>query len=205
MDHLPPIVLECPECGEKYLISRNSTTPFEQATTFSDGFYIDEINWRTPLIIGCVTCELGFFPQCGKIIAEPDWKEFHEKWSHLKKAEPPTAGSLAIELRIRKNMEPEVEKALRREFWYAGSHSENGRKLMLKNEKFKKYWNESLIKLEELLSADLKEEVILKAEINRQLRKFDQCFKLLKNDNSQLAAQIKTQAQDKNSIIFQFS
>ena len=112
MEHLPPIVLECPECGEKYLVSRYSNLPSEKAILFSDGFFIDDLNWRTPLIIGCVTCELGFFPQNGKIVAEPDWDEFYTVWSEIKKAQPPTPGALALELRARKKMTLFEEVAL---------------------------------------------------------------------------------------------
>lgn len=204
MQNLPPIVLECPECGEQYLISRESYTPSEEATLFSDGYFIDNENWRTPEIIGCVTCELGFFRSCGKLVAEPDWDEFQEKWSKLKKAEPPTAGSLALELRARKNMTLEVEKALRKEFWYSGNHTETGRMLMSKNKKFKTYWNESLEKYVELLS-DSEEDLHLKAECHRQLGNFELCIQLISHSNSALAKAIVAKAEQKDSKVFQLN
>jgi len=205
MNQLPPIVLECPECGEKYLISRESFNPSENATIFSDGYFIDEINWRTPSVIGCVTCELGFFPQNGKVIAEPDWDDFNENWAHIKKAEPPTAGSLALELRARRNMNIETEKALRIEFWYAGRHSETGRILFSKNEKFKKFWTESLIRLEEILSVEFENELLLKAEINRQLMQFEKCVELLSNSENSIAKKIIEQAQLQNPELFKIN
>lgn len=190
MDVLPPIVLECPECGEKYLISRQSENPSEKAIRFSDGFYVDQINWRTPMIIGCITCELGFFPENGKLIAEPDWDEFQHYWSDLKKAEPPTAGALAIELRVRKKLLPEKELALRTEFWYAGNHSELGRMLKLKNEKFRNYWTESLVQLERIIPDASEDSLLLKAEINRQLGEFDKCITLINDHASVKAKQV---------------
>ena len=203
MNQLPPIVLECPECGEKYLISRESYTPSENATVYSDGYFMDSVNWRTPLIIGCVTCELGFFPENGKIIAEPQsWEEFNENWAHIKKAEPPTAGSLALELRARNNMKPEAELALRKEFWYSGNHSETGRMLMTKNPKFKKFWTESLMKLESMLSLNDEKELILKAEINRQLGNFDQTQQLLSGLKHPLAKAISQKATEKDTALF---
>lgn len=201
----PPIVLECPECGEKYLIFRESYTPSENATLFSDGYFIDDLNWRTPKIIGCVTCELGFFPEKGKIIAEPGWDEFHEKWTHIKKAEPPTAGSLALELRARKNIDPIAELAIRLEFWYSGNHSETGRLLLAKNEKFRIFWNESLIRLEELLSPNLEDQLLVKAEINRQLKNFDQCISLLSENKHPLGQSIQLKAKDHISALFTFN
>ncbi|MFA9390719.1 MAG: hypothetical protein ACERKD_12980 [Prolixibacteraceae bacterium] len=205
MNQLPPIVLECPECGEKYLISRDSYTPSEKAILFSDGFFIDEISWRTPLIIGCVTCELGFFPQKGKIVAEPEsWEDFNENWAHIKKAEPPTSGSLALELRARKNMDHTDELALRKEFWYSGNHSETGRLLMSKNVKFKKFWIESLEKLEDMLEDNDQKETLLKAEINRQLGNFERCIQLLTNRNEPTAIKIKQKAEAKNTALFSF-
>jgi hypothetical protein len=122
----PPTVLECPECGERYLVMPESDKLSDNATLFSDGFYIDMLNWRTPGIIGCVTCELGFFPQMGKIIATPSWDEYYQNWSHIKKAEPPTAGALAIELRTRRNMDIETEKIIRKELWFSANHTETG-------------------------------------------------------------------------------
>jgi len=203
--HQPPIVLECPECGEKYLISRESNTPSENATIFSDGFFIDELNWRIPKIIGCVTCELGFFPEKGKIIEKPGWNEFHEKWSQIKKAEPPTAGSLALELRARKNIDPMDELALRLEFWFSGNHTENGRMLLTKNEKFSTFWNESLMKLENLLSPNIEDQRLVKAEINRQLKRFDQCISLLSGMNHPMGKSIQQKAENQISNLFTFN
>lgn len=205
MNHLPPIVLECPECGEKYLVSRESYTPSEHATVYSDGYFMDSVNWRTPLIIGCVTCELGFFPETGKVIAEPaTWEEFNENWSHIKKAEPPTAGSLALELRARRKMKPAEELALRKEFWYSGNHSETGRMLMKKNPKFKKYWIESLEILETLLSENDEKELLLKAEINRQLGNFEKTIQLLSGAKQTIAKGIIEKAGKQDASLFMF-
>ena len=202
MQQLPPIVLECPECGEKYLISRDSYSPSEQAIIYSDGFFFDETNWRTPYIIGCVTCELGFFPENGKIIAKPDWDEFHEEWSQVKKAEPPTAGSLALELRARKKMSRSEELALRTEFWYSGLHAETGRLLMSKNKKFKQFWEDSLDKLEAILTTDNAKDLLLKAEINRQLGRFSTSIDLLNKLEDPIAKQIVENARKQNSALF---
>ena len=196
-----PIVIECPECGEQYLISKSANQPSESATIYSDGYYTDEVNWRTPGIIGCVTCELGFEPSIGIIIDEPDWDTFEEKWSQVKKAEPPTAGALALELRVRKNMERDFEIALRQEFWYSAIHTETGRLLMSKNRKFKAYWIESLQKLEALLSVR-ENEILRKAEINRQLGNFNACIELLKGNTNTTAMQIVEKANQKDSLVF---
>ncbi len=149
-DLKPPIVLECPECGEQYLISQN-IQPSEEAMLFSDGFFTDTNTWRTPRIIGCVTCELGFFPAAGKLIATPNWSDFNAKWSHLKKASPPTAGALVLELRVRKNLNIDQEIAIRTELWYATNHTTKGQELLSKNEKFKAFCIQSLNKLETLI------------------------------------------------------
>lgn len=205
MNQLPPIVLECPECGEHYLISRTSALPSERANLYSDGFFIDQIHWRTPLIIGCVTCELGFFPEKGKLIAEPDWDEFNEKWCDIKKAEAPTAGSLALELRARRNMNTSEELALRREFWYAGTHSETGRLLMSRNKKFEQFWLSSLVQLEVMTGTESNEALLLKAEMNRQLGRFDQCIELLKNLHDEQGRQIAEKAGKKENGVFVFN
>jgi hypothetical protein len=200
---LPPIVLECPECGEKYLVTNELNLPSEKATLFSDGFYIDEQTWRTPGIIGCVTCELGFFPQKGKIIATPDRDEFYQKWATIKKAEPPSAGALALELRSRRNMNVETEKIIRKEFWYAANHSETGRILMANNEKFRNFWMNSLIRYEELLDFDNPEQRIIKAEINRNLSRFEICLSLLEGVSGILPEAIRKEAFKGNYTVFQ--
>jgi hypothetical protein len=199
----PPIVLECPECGEKYLISNESNQPSENAIFFSDGFYIDNEVWRTPGIIGCVTCELGFCPVKGKIIATPIWEEFYKCWAHLKKAEPPTAGSLALELRTRRNMEIETEKLIRKEFWYSVNHSEAGKVLMETNEKFKSLWNNSLIRYEELIDLNKTGERIIKAEINRNLGRFETCLSVLEGVTGHLPELIRQEAFKERNTIFQ--
>lgn len=203
MNQSPPIVLECPECGEKYLISRESYSPSEKAILYSDGYVLDTINWRTPSIIGCITCELGFFPENGKKIAEPNWEEFNEKWADIKQAEPPSAGSLVLELRARKNMYPNAEKALRTELWYAGNHTQAGKYLLSKNEKFKIFWIESLSKLEGLLVVSNENELFLKAEINRQLMHFDSCISLLTKNEGSFAQLIIQQAKNQNEKLFE--
>jgi hypothetical protein len=200
---LTPIVLECPECGEKYLVSNESNLLSEKEILFSDGFYFDEQIWRTPGIIGCVTCELGFFPQKGKIIATPDWEDFNQNWAHLKKAEPPTAGALALELRARKNMNIETEKIIRKEFWYAANHTEPGRALFANNEKFRNYWISSLIRYEEILNSENPDEIMIKAEINRNLGRFETCLSLLKGISDNLSEAIITEALKGNGSIIQ--
>ena len=199
----PPIVLECPECGEKYLVSNESNLLSDKAILFSDGFYIDEQTWRTPGIIGCVTCELGFFPQKGKIIAKPNWEEYYQNWAHLKKAEPPTAGALALELRARRNMNIETEKIIRKEFWYAANHTETGRALFANNEKFRNYWISSLIRFEELLDNNNPDEIIIKAETNRNLGRFETCISLLEGISDNISEVIRSEALNGNSSIFQ--
>ena len=185
MQNVPPIVLECPECREKYLVIDEPNLPSENAICFSDGFYYDEQTWRTPGIIGCVTCELGFFPKNGKVIATPDWDDFYENWFHIKKAEPPTAGSLALELRARKKIDPVSEKIIRKEFWYSVNHTETGKVLFSRNTKFRDFWMESLTRLEKIMSPDIDVEKIIKAEINRNLGRFDICLELFGTEDKE--------------------
>jgi hypothetical protein len=203
MQCLPPIVLECPECGEKYLVSNESNLPSENVILFSDGFYIDDQIWRTPGIIGCVTCELGFLQQKGKVIATPGWDEFHKNWSHIKKAEPPTAGALVLELRTRRNMDIETEKLIRKEFWYAANHTEKGMTLFSKNEKFRNFWFESLSRYEELLGTEYPDERLIKAEINRNLDRFDTCISLLEGISEVFPEKIRQEALKGNCSVFQ--
>lgn len=111
MELLPPVILECPDCGEIYFIGNPlNNKPSEKRITFSDGFFIDDLNPRIPGIIGCITCELGFFTENGKTVANPTWYEFNQKWKHIKRAEPPTAGNLALELRTRRKMDKKAKK-----------------------------------------------------------------------------------------------
>jgi hypothetical protein len=205
LQHLPPIVVECPSCGERYLISHEQNSLSEKAIFYSDCFYSDEFNWRTPEIIGCVTCELGFLPQAGKIIATPDWNDFYKNWSHLKQAQPPTAGALVLELRARRNMEPAIEKILRKELLYSGLHTEAGRALLANNMKFKSFWFASLERFEELLVLNTEEERMLKAEVNRQLGRFEQCLSIIDQLQGKQPEAIKKEAQKGNSLLFQIT
>lgn len=202
---LPPIVLECPECGEKYLVANEANLLSEKAICYSDGFYIDDQIWRTPGIIGCVTCELGFCPTKGKIIATPTWDEFYQKWSHIKKAEPPTAGTLALELRARRNMDVETEKLIRKEFWYAANHTETGRMLRANNEKFRNFWITSLVRFEEILDFNNPQETITKAEVNRNLGRFETCLSILEGISGILPDAIREEALKRNCSVFQLN
>jgi len=202
MNNLPPIVIECPTCGERYLLPDPDNTPSEKRIAFSDGYFSDPEVWRVPGIIGCTTCELGFLPVKGKIVAQPDWIEFHSKWSGLKKAEPPLANALALELRVRKTMGPELERMLRVELWYAGTHTENGSKLLQYNTRFSDLWYKNLTLLEILVDGENSQERLLKAEINRQLGNFDACIKWLEGQNTYDATRIKEMALDKNPGVF---
>jgi hypothetical protein len=204
MQHLPPIVVECPSCGERYLILRENV-PSEKAIIFSDGFYTDEYSWRTPGIIGCVTCELGFIPQNGKVIATPDWDDFYTNWSHLKQAQPPAAGALVLELRARRIMDSGLEKIIRKELWYSALHTESGRSLLTNNPKFRSFWLSSLERFEYLLDISSDEERILKAEANRQLGRFEQCLTIIDELHGKLPEAIKAQALKGNSLLFELS
>lgn len=199
--HLPPLVVECPSCGERYLISRDPYIPSGKSTLFSDGYYTDEYSWRTPGIVGCITCELGFLPRDGKVIATPDWDDFYKNWSHLKQAQPPTAGALVLELRSKRNIEPFTEKAIRKELWYSALHTETGRALLTNNPKFKNFWLSSLVRLEELLDILENDERLIKAEVNRQLGQFEQCLDLIDTMQGKLADTIKAEAGKRNSLL----
>jgi hypothetical protein len=201
MQHLPPIVIECPTCGERYLVSREPNTPSDKAIFYSDGYYTDEFIWRTPGIIGCVTCELGFVPQNGKIVATPEWDEFYRDWSHIKQAQPPASGALVLELRARRNMETAIEKTLRKELWYSALHTEAGRALFSNNAKFRNFWNESLERFDELLDPSNDEERLLKAEVNRQLGRFEQCLSIIGLLQGKIPDAISTEAQKKSSTV----
>ncbi|MBN1767443.1 MAG: hypothetical protein JXR50_13200 [Prolixibacteraceae bacterium] len=193
-------VLECPECGEQYIVSPRGNLPSEAATLFSDGFFIenDDSNWRTPLIIGCVTCELGFMPQAGKVIAKGSLYELLEKYPGIKKATPPTAGALVLDLRARTKISESEEIAIRRELWYAALHTEKGRALLQCNKKFVAFFHQNLMRLINRVS-----DTLLQAEIYRQTGAFDQCLDLLQNDSETMAKQIGQQANAKNSMVFQ--
>ena len=203
MSILAPIVIECPTCGEKYLLSRN--LPSENAILFSDGYFIDEENWRTPGLIGCVTCELGFFSEKGKIIAEPDSSDFQKYWLQLKRAEAPSASALILELRTRRKMSLKDEKIIRQELWYAVNHTAKGQQLILQNARFHAFCIDSLERLENLLSGEKSEELLLKAEVNRQLGNFDKCIGILNSENSSLAKNIREAAANENRMILRVS
>ena len=199
MSILAPIVIECPTCGEKYLLSRN--LPSENAILFSDGYFFDEENWRTPGLIGCVTCELGFFSEKGKVIAEPDSSDFQKYWSQLKRAEAPSASALILELRTRRKMSLKEEKIIRQELWYAVNHTAKGQQLISQNARFHAFCIDSLERLENLLSGEKSEELLLKAEINRQLGNFDKCIGILNSETSSLAKNIREAAANENRMI----
>ena len=201
MNSLAPIVIECPTCGEKYLLSRN--LPSEKATFFSDGFFIDEENWRTPGLIACVTCELGFYSENGKIVTEPSWDDFQKYWSHLKKAEAPSASALILELRTRRKMDLKQEKIIRQELWYSVSHTEMGQKLITQNPRFQAFCVDNLNRLENLFSEDNSNELLLKAELNRELGNFEKCIDLLNSEKSSLSGRICEAASNKSDQIFQ--
>lgn len=197
-----PVVIECPSCGERYLIWNEMSELPKGTTYYSDGYFISENKWRTPGIIGCVTCELGFTPQSGKIIATPNREEFYQNWSHMKPAQPPTTGALVLELRARKTMDVSMEKILRKELWYSTSHTTAGKNLLENNAKFRNFWNESMIRLESLFDCSKPDEVLLKAEINRQLGRFEQSLELLLSEKGNVAEAIRNASQSKNSTLF---
>jgi hypothetical protein len=200
-------VLECPECGEQYIISAATDSPSETATLFSDGFYTENVDtrWRTPLIIGCVTCELGFMPEKGKQIATGTLDELLEKFPAIKKAMPPAAGTLVLDLRARKNMETVEETAIRREFWYAALHTEKGQGLLQRNKKFKAFYNQNIEKLIEIIPTKNDAGLLLKGELLRQNGCFDKALAVLQKTRSEHARQIEKKARANETNTFQMN
>jgi hypothetical protein len=136
------------------------------------------------------------------VIAQPDWETFYAKWSHLKKAEPPAAGALALEIRVRKVMTPETETVIRKELWYAGNHTGSGKHLRINNPKFNLFWLENLKRLEEIHPDINFDDRLLKAEMNRQLGNMETCLLLLASLNSAIANQIRSQSTGNNLVPF---
>ena len=95
-----------------------------------------------------------------------------------------------------------MEKILRKELWYSTSHTTAGKNLLENNAKFRNFWNESIVRLESLFDCSKPDEVLLKAEINRQLGRFDQSLELLSSENGNVAEAIRNASLDKNSALF---
>ena len=70
----------------------------------------------------------------------------------------------------------------------------NSNIIFQKNEKFRKFWTESLIRLNEIMPLTDEKSVLLKADINRQLGLFQNSIDLLKGIENPLASQISEYA-----------
>ncbi len=169
------IAFECPYCcvNLSHSIPTNSTA--EDAIFYSDGFAIGPHLPKVSKLVQCPVCDEVFFYELLEIQLD-----LNEKESYTEAVEP--SMEHYFELLNTKELSHDQQIYLRKELWYYGTHHPVGSDALLNHPDFKMRWIENLENLEALLDAENPEQILLKAEANRHLGRFDRCLELLESN-----------------------
>ena len=96
---------------------------------------------------------------------------------------------------------------MRKLFWYLGSHNLSGDELLINDYHFKIDWLDNLEFFEALLDEQYPEEILLKAEANRQLGRFERALELVnlapQTDDKRLINKLRKKIKRQNTELFE--
>jgi DNA-directed RNA polymerase subunit RPC12/RpoP len=198
------IIYKCPNCGKKVynpsLISGNNLG----AELYSDGKQIAPMLPEFPTVTQCPDCGTLFrLTEPNQIGVSEPWEEIDDDIAEAKQLS--IKGNLkAIEQEFFDDNTGEVE--FRINIWHLFNDRVRKGKPLFKNDADKKVWEDNLHKLLDLLDRDVTNEMIMAAEVYRNLGKFDECMSLITkiaNPNMNwLTEKFKIGCEKQNTLVF---
>lgn len=176
----PTIIRECPHCGiqmkQKTIISGNTFG----ATLWSDGKQVAPMLPRPPYYICCKMCRNIIMLQDVRKVAEIEWNERDEKYSKAAFIEFPTFME-----NIRATEVISDKKLARTMTMYSYNDFSRDHKEDAITPEIQKLHEHNIYELESLLDKSIPEDLIIKAEINRYLGRFDRTAEILESITDQ--------------------
>ncbi len=172
----PTQLIECPTC--KSLMKKPgwlSGNTFG-AKIYSDGKKVAEMLPNFPQITKCKKCNNIFWVKDAKVIGEFEWgNKISQEWEAA-----PELGFLSIEdyhsaLNSDLSIDKNHELYFRKNIWWSFNDRQRNDLPFFNNDEERQLWFENLKKLCELLDENNTEQQIMKAEVYRNLGRFDDC------------------------------
>lgn len=199
----PDYIIACPYCGENVRKQSLMSANTFGAACWSDGFMMAPMYPDLPLVVRCQNCQGFYNAETAKEIKElpfdgsNDDKQEIAYVGHLKPEEYPHA--LASDV----STNPDIEKYLRTRYWWEMNHKCRFRSKAKHGFAVKQQqYVENLLALLGLLQED---QILMRAEILRNLQRFDECIELLSNAESEeenIAKQMLAHAKKHNALVF---
>ena len=172
----PDIILECPLCKEPFAMRSMNSGNTAGGQRWTDG-KIDLPMWlETPMLVKCPGCHGLIRTKDVEKVGERQWGDDASKWRNTRWAEC-LAEEDYLQIIAAEKPSGQEERYLRHHAWWAANDA-----FRTNNEKvcsFSPGQEANLLVLANNARMDSPEERLLKAEIFRELKRFDDCLALL--------------------------
>lgn len=198
----PDYIISCPYCGEhvrkQSLISANTFG----ATFWSDGFMIAPMYPDLPLVVRCRNCRGFYNANTARVVREIPLNGTYDSGQnaiyieHLKPEDYPEVLASPLALNT------DIERYLRTRYWWEMNHSHRFHgKSKFRFAVRKKQYVENLLALLGLLDEN---QMLMKAEILRNLKRFNECIEILNTncEEEDIVRQMLSHANKHNAKIF---
>lgn len=199
----PDYIIACPHCKtyarKRSLMSANTFG----AKIWSDGFLIAMMFPDLPLVVRCTKCRKFYDTSKSQIIKEIYLSDEDDEFSGIEYVEHPEPGGYAEALQSEIANDPEMEFYLRKRHLWEMNHFFRKKRKSGEDPDWKREAYDQ--NLNRLLHLCADEDIIFRAELLRCLGKFEECISVLNDageDESEIAGQIRNQAEKKNRDVF---
>jgi hypothetical protein len=176
----PAEIIECPACKSLMQVPSLMSGNTFGAKFYSDGKRVAAMLPDFPKITKCKKCKTIFWVKDATVLGLNEWgNPNHEKWYYAPRVSFLKMEDYQSALELPVNKDKESELIIRKKIWWLFNDRLRKKRPLLKNEAERELWVENLNKLSVLFDETEIEQQILKAEVFRNLGRFDECNKLI--------------------------
>lgn len=207
----PNYIYKCPKCSNYLKRGSNVSGNTFGATLYSDGKMIAPMLPEFPDLTKCEKCDtILWLSDMEKIGTCEEWdnKKCKPEWKNASKVEFLGVNDLVrfLELDSVKN-DKEKERIVRQEIWWAFNDRIRAGNEIFIQETDEDLWRQNCLRLIELFDdmTDINQ-VIMTAELYRNLGKFDECIKLMDSvdkDYDWIIQKFKSECANKNKLLIE--
>lgn len=179
----PPVIRECPHCHMALLFPRFNQGSLRQASVWTDGrltgpWIPDELQ-----LVGCPFCGESFWTRQSQELGIATDSMAQQNWPEARLADELDAAGILAAIATGHGDTPRKERYLRMHAWWRdGDRRREGVAKELETAALDEAMLANLRRLYGLLDEESSDDRLMKAEIARQLGRFDESLHLLKHD-----------------------
>jgi hypothetical protein len=197
----PPVIRECPGCRKALIQATTMSGNTFGAKVWTDGRMLAPMLPDRPWLVKCPACRVLFWVDEARELGQREWGRQDTQWPDARAVESPEEADYLGYLSAT-NLTVEKTIYVRRRAWWAAN--DPAREKTRLQPAYTPAQETNMLALAELLDEQDPDQCIMKAEIFRELGRFDACIRILSRPfdgerYAQVAAFIKSLAERKSA------